>query len=119
MKTNAKKLSGKELDALFDIKPMLKTKEEIREEKIYERLKNLSTFNYTWGVPVFLYNILQCVTLLSDSKKIPPDWGYSMGDNVKICLIIYVILSIIHYITNTPKIDKYQEFKGLNNGIDD
>ena len=109
MKTNAKKLSGKDLDALFDMKPMLKTKKEIKEEKIYKRVINLSPFNYTWVVPVFLFSILECVRYLSRAKKIFPDWGYSIDDNIKICFITFVILSIIHYIANTPKINKYQE----------
>ena len=102
MKTNAKKLSGKDLDALFDIKPMLKTKKEIKKEKIYERLINLSPFNYTWGVPVFLLIILECVRWVV--------WrDYTLFHSFGICFITFVILSIIHYIANTPKIDKYLE----------
>ena len=110
MKTNAKKLSGKDLDALFDIKPMLKTKKEIKKEKIYERLINLSPFNYTWGVPVFLFSILECVRTVCEAKKIFPFWkDYTPLHNFGICFITYVILSVIHYIANTPKIDKYLE----------
>ena len=107
MKTNAKKLSGKELDALFDMKPMLKTKEEIRREKIHKRVESLSTSNYTWVVPIFLIIILDCVILLFQYKKIFLD--YNPLYNFWIGFIIFVILSIIHYIANTPKIDKYQE----------
>lgn len=109
MKTNAKKLSGKELDALFDLKPRLKTKEEIRVEKINERLKSLSTSNYTWVVPIFLLIILGCVTPLFKYNKIFLD--YNPLCNFLIGFIAFVVLSIIHYITNTPKIDKYVELK--------
>lgn len=111
MKTNAKKLSGKDLDALFDMKPRLKTKEEIRREKIHKRVASLSTSNYTWLVPVFLFGILECVRYLFQYKKMFPD--YYPLHNLGIGFIIYVILSIIHYITNTPKIDKYVELKGV------
>ena len=109
MKTNAKKLSGKDLDALFDLKPRLKTKEEIRREKIHKRVESLSTDNYTWVVPIFLIIILDCVILLFQYKKIFLD--YNPLYNFWIGFIVFVILSIIHYITNTPKIDKYVELK--------
>lgn len=111
MKAKAKKLSGKELNTLFHTKPLPKTKEEIKTEKIQERIRNFSYFNYVWIIPVVF------LTLWLNTYRIgafQDFWNKFFNNNreevflsgLSYCFWLYLALIVIHYITNTPKVKK-------------